>query len=616
MRNWGSRRLLGGAALAVALAAFAIPAPGQDQAPESLLPPGFSDAPAAPAPTPPPANAPAGSTPSRSPATGTGTATPPTLTLPNVTPLPGEDGQATGEDTAAEGEEVAKVEPFDLPDAARRNPDLVGVLTSANGGYDADQWGNVSGRFASALMRDLKAPVASRWASILLRRVLLTQAPTPAGIEGPDWVAERAWLLLRMGEADPARLLVSSLDTDRFSPKMFDVAQQTALATADPAAMCPLADKVPGQGDQSSWNLARAMCAALTGDNGTASAIVDAARRRGKARGIDLLLAEKVVGVGGGRRAINIQWDGVNNLTAWRFGLANAVNVPIPDRLFETVGPHVRAWQYRAPMLEPEQRLTSAVWAASLGVLSSAAYVDLISQAFEAAAPDAIEDTPGYRLRRAYAADDDSDRLAALRNLWSEPKSDISRYARLVLTARAASRVSPISGNSGEARNLIASMLTAGLDDAAARWGEVANGLGNGDDGWALLAVGASKPVVTISARRAGSYVGKQDTDSRKGAFLVAGLAGLGRITPSEAQSLATEYNLPLGLQNSWTRAIDHAAAANQPATVALLTAAGMQTLSWKAVHPAYLMHIVAALRRVGREPEARMIAAEAITRA
>jgi hypothetical protein len=83
-----------------------------------------------------------------------------------------------------------------------------------------------------------------------------------------------------------------------------------------------------------------------------------------------------------------------------------------------------------------------------------------------------------------------------------------------------------------------------------------------------------------------------------------------------DAQSLATDYELPLGLTNSWTRAIDRAAALNQPGTVALLAAAGLQTRSWSAVPPAYLLHIVAALRRVGLEPEARMIAAEAITRA
>ncbi|MBA2919989.1 hypothetical protein GON01_07975 [Sphingomonas sp. MAH-20] len=603
MRNWASRRLLGGAALAAALAAVAIPALGQDQAPESLLPPGFGDTPVTP--TPPPAGQPApqpGATPAA-----------PGAELP----LTAEDQQATGEEELpADETETAEASPFDLPEAARRDPNLVGVLTPDNGGYDADQWGNVDGRFASTLMRDIKAPVASRWAQILLRRVLLTRAPAPAGIDGADWVAERAWLLLRMGEADPARMLVAGVDVDRFTPKMFDVAQQTALATADPAAMCPLTDHVPASADQTSWDLVRAMCAALSGDNGTAGAIVDAARHRGRARGIDLLLAEKVVGVGGARRAINIEWTGVDNLTAWRFGLANAVNVPIPAALFDTVGPHVEAWQYRAPMISSDQRLVPASWAASLGVLSNAAYVDLIGRAYEDADPDTIEDTAGFRLRNAYSADDPADRIEALRTLWSQPKTDMEKYARLVLTARAAARVAPGEDYADDARNLIASLFTAGLDDAASKWGAVADQLDDGDDGWALLAVGAPKRVVTISAGRAGDYVDQQNEGSRKGAFLVAALAGLGRITPQEAQTLATDHQLPLGLQNSWTRAIDRAAARNQPATVALLAAAGMQTLSWKAVHPAYLMHIVSALRRVGHEPEARMIAAEAITRA
>jgi len=40
-----------------------------------------------------------------------------------------------------------------------------------------------------------------------------------------------------------------------------------------------------------------------------------------------------------------------------------------------------------------------------------------------------------------------------------------------------------------------------------------------------------------------------------------------------------------------------------------------MQTGRWERVPAAHLYHIVAALRRVGREGEARMIAAEAMAR-
>jgi hypothetical protein len=46
------------------------------------------------------------------------------------------------------------------------------------------------------------------------------------------------------------------------------------------------------------------------------------------------------------------------------------------------------------------------------------------------------------------------------------------------------------------------------------------------------------------------------------------------------------------------------------------LSALGLQGGNWKSVSPAHLYHAVSALRRVGLGAEARMIAAEALTRA
>src|SRR3546814_11949427 len=89
-------------------------------------------------------------------------------------------------------------------------------------------------------MKATRAPVISRWASILLRRTLLSVVNTPANVNGADWAAERDWLLLRMGEADAARMPVQSVDTADFPPRMYHVAMQTSLALADPAGLCPL----------------------------------------------------------------------------------------------------------------------------------------------------------------------------------------------------------------------------------------------------------------------------------------------------------------------------------------------------------------------------------------
>jgi hypothetical protein len=70
-----------------------------------------------------------------------------------------------------------------------------------------------------------------------------------------------------------------------------------------------------------------------------------------------------------------------------------------------------------------------------------------------------------------------------------------------------------------------------------------------------------------------------------------------------------------LGARDLWSARIDRAARDREVGTVALLAGAGMQTTDWYGVPPAHLFRIVRALRIVGLEFEARMIAAEAIAR-
>ena len=102
--------------------------------------------------------------------------------------------------------------------------------------------GDASGAFLSTLMRRMDTPLASRWAHIALRDALLAKARAPRDVNPVDWVAERAWLLLRMGEADAARMLVAGVDTDRFTPKMVQVAR------AKRARQCRSAGAVPDRG--------------------------------------------------------------------------------------------------------------------------------------------------------------------------------------------------------------------------------------------------------------------------------------------------------------------------------------------------------------------------------
>jgi hypothetical protein len=610
MRSWQSRAslLAGGAALLIA-----IPALSQDRRPESLLPPGFND----PQNLPPPEKA-------------TPVPRPPRPESPRPTPEPGTPANATiepvaetenGMETAAEGLETVPADTsqlprptnyFTVPRGLERPTDLVGPLLPGNFGLGQDAFGQTNGFVLRAIMRRVAAPLASRWASIVLRRALLSRVPAPAGVPPVDWVAERAALLLKMGEADAARTLVQAVDVEQYTPRMIEAASETALATADPAALCPLVGPARSMSQDQVWQLADGMCAALEGEAARAGAIIDQLRDR-NGTSIDLQLAEKVVGTGAEtRRAAELHWDGVGQITPWRFGLASATGATIPDNLISTAGPRILAWLARAPMVPLEQRLQAASTAASIGVLSSHSLVEIYSLELDQTDPAEAAGTVGARLRSAWVEQDPGRRLDAMRTLWTESEAPVERQARLILTAGAAARIPASADYLGDAPNLIASMLSAGMDGEAARWGSVIEANGSSDKAWALLALGAPRLNVAVDSSRIGAFMSADDSPGqRRGPMLVAGLAGLGRISMDQAASSGFRP----GTGDVWTQAIDQAAQQRAPGSVVLLAAVGLQSASWAGVPPDYLFRIVRALHAVGMDFEARMIAAEAVAR-
>ncbi|MEH3106717.1 MAG: hypothetical protein PGN09_05335 [Sphingomonas fennica] len=603
------------AALAIGAALLAAGVAVAQQAPESILPPGFGTAPLPPpvaTPAPPPAGTPA----APAPAPGAPAATPAPAPAAPADPIGQIVAGLGGEETVTD---LPVAEPAaalpELPEGARRPLSPAGAIA----GYGEAAWGEADGRYLSTLMTRLSAPVASRWMQIALRRALLTRVSTPRGIAAGDWIATRAALLLKLGEADAARMLVQAVDVDRFTPRLRRVAVASALASADPAALCPLPDGAEQVSGQPMWPLVRAMCAALSGE--PADAAIFARGDQLGLRPIDEQVAEKVVGAGpASRRAIVLDWTLVDTLTDWRFGLATALGAPIPIELLANGPARYRSFAARAPMLPLDRRVAMAETAAALGVFSSADLVDLYGQMLEGAG-DYDRDSPAGRLRTAYVGDDEDDRLGALRAIWQAAETPRARIAAEVLTARAAARIVP-GGAAGDedVAPLVAAMFAAGLDGQAARWARLAADAG-GDGGqraWAMLAAGAPTPVMAVDEARLTAFAGaagSNEAGAQRTRLLLAALAGLGRLPPNLAGQAAT-LGLVDAADTPWTRAIDRAAARNEPATVLLLTATAMQARGWQGVPAANLRRALLALRRVGLDGEARMLAAEAMARA
>jgi hypothetical protein len=509
---------------------------------------------------------------------------------------------------------------FDIPPGARRALTRVGVLSSEEGGLPPRALFNQPEALVRATLSGNQGTIVSRWGHILLRRALASRMAAPLGMDPVEFAALRVGLLNRLGEFAVARAVVQDIDTANWSPSLTAEALTAYLASGDITGACPAVRLQGSARDDGEWQLMQAICNAYAGETALAASQLDRALGRGIAPRIDVLLARRFAGAAGrGQRAVQIEWEPVEQLSPWRFSLATALGEPVPEKLLDpALAASDGAYYARAgallPMLPAAQRAAYAGRAAREGIMSSQALIDLYSAIYADPAAEGDAATRAATLRDAYLADDPETRIAAMQQLWDAGGaiSGGDGYGAQVLTAYAAARIPADADYADSAGSLIAAMLTAGLDRDALAWRGVVE---EGSLGWALIILSAPR-ASAVGQGAVESFIGDDDSEgSRKSAFLVAGLAGLGRIEAGDAATLAGDLGFDLARETRWSRAISRAAEVNNPALVALLAGLGMQGTSWKAMTPLHLYHITAALRRVGLEAEARLIAAEAVAR-
>ncbi len=493
---------------------------------------------------------------------------------------------------------------------------VLGPLSVAMGGYGMDLFATSNGPFLAALANRIVAPGASRWGNILLRRALLTESAAPVNIAPADWAAARALLLMHIGEIDGARALVDAVPVDRYTPALYRVAAQVALAAADIGGLCPIASTGVALSRDPLWKLAVGMCAAIQGDDITSARVFDDLRGDEETvDGFDVRLGERVATISGGAgRATNIEWSEAPRLTPYRFGVATAAGVAVPPEKLAELGPARFGWLVRAAGVAPEVRLVSLRPAAVAGSVSAS---ELVSGITALSPAEPAEDSAAGHLRTAFAGGSEGDRRSALMAIWASGDAADGRYGALIESAMAAARL-PVSADSvAQSADIIAALLSIGDLDGARRWWPVAD-KAEGKvraRAWALLATGgamgsASGFSVDLSAFK--DWRSAAAADPRHAALLMAGLAGLGIAKGSEWDGVRAEL-IPASATR-WSRAIDAAATAGRGGEVAILAATGMQG-GWRDVPPLHLAHILAALVKVGRGEEARLIAAEAVTR-
>lgn len=587
--------------------------------PESLLPPVFDQ----PAPAPSPAPAPR---PTAAPRPGPPLPGPAPTSAPVIQPVPNtrEDGDfaidvptrlpslTELEDMESdELDELFGLKPkYDIPPGARRSLEQIGVLGPGEGGFAA---GSLAGQPASlvrAALAGTRGPLVSRWGHILLRRALASRLDAPAGMDPVEFAALRAGVLNAMGEGSVSRALVQAVDSANYDASLAAAALDAYLATGDLTGICPVARLKGSVIESPQWEMSRAICAAYDGEARSAERDLNRALSRGIAPRIDVLLAQRYAGAAGeGRREVTIEWDGVGEMNPWRHALARALGIEIPGNLQSGEDWRLRRTDALIPAVPLTTRAEAADLAGRDGILSARAMIDLYSQIWADSEVEGEAKDRSATLRNAYVAAAPADRLAAIRTLWG----DDTNYGRRVLTAYAAARL-PVDGDLVEdPAPFIASMLAAGLDRNAMRWGSEVT---EGSEAWALLALAQPRREGTVRNGALDEYIDDDGSaEKRKSRFLVAGLAGLGRLDMDDARSAARRLDVDLSRDSKWSRAIDKAGEYRNPALVAVLAGLGMQGSGWDKMTARHLFHIVRALDRAGLSAEARMIAAEAVAR-
>lgn len=606
--------LLAGAALALSSTVVLA-----QRSPESILPPGMDTPAPSPPPTPAPAPAPTSSPNPAEPAQSGEVV----QRLPSAArPVDTSDVDLSDIPSVAELEAMTTEElddlfglkpRFDIPPAARRSTSEIGVIGPGEGGLPTASLARQPASIVQAALGAMEGPLISRWGHILLRRTLASRLNAPDGMDPVQFAALRASTLNAMGEHVAARALVQDVDTADYSGSLVNAALGAYLGTADIVGACPVVrlDGVEGEGLQ--WSMLEGICASYAGEATSAQNDLRRLLNQTEEDRIDVLLAQRFAGAAGqGRRAVTIEWDGIDQMNPWRFALANALGEPIPENIAETLDPYYLKSSALIPALPPIQRLNGADVAAASGILSAKAMVDLYSQIYanREAETGGVGPVVAGRLRDAYVDPAPAERLAAITDVWGGGQAD---YGRLVLTAYAAARLTPSDEFAEDADQLIASMLTAGLERDALRWSEIVE---EGSVGWAQLAL-ADPEGAQVSDGAIDSFFDSDDSSSkRKSRMFVAGLAGLGRTDTGNISEYSDRLGVDLSAPTAWTVMIDKAAEADNAALVAILAGLGMQGTSWEQMTSRHLFHIVSALNRVGLEAEARMIAAEAVARA
>ena len=496
-----------------------------------------------------------------------------------------------------------------------------GTLHDDQGALPATLWRGTARGFVVAAL-PLLAPSTSPALHDLARRLLLSNATSPAGQDPPDrpsLAATRLDRLLALGDVTGAQAILDQLPADPNGDNLDRTQIELRFAAGDGTGACGAVEDRIARYQNLWWDRALIACQALAGDSAKA------------ALGLSLLKEQKaapdptfdalIETLGGRPHKI----DKLSDPTPLRLTLLAAAKLPLPQDALAAAGPGALLAYASSTAPPAETRLAAAESAALLGALPpeqlGALYqqIDLRPEDEVATLKDGkLPDNPKsrailYTIARSNAPADK--REAAMTALLGEARRRGAFPVTARLLAPALDELTPAGASPAFAGEAARILLVTGAGEAALPWLDAAGGaelrvlrrLAGAASGDPRDATGLLRDSIAELANRDSAAA------SAQAGLLVALLAGFDErvAAPDWAPLLAPPHEAKLP---SAALLIDQqqAAADQRIGETVLTTVLLLQDGERLSLEPVLLGHAIAGLRAIGQDGAARALAVEA----
>jgi hypothetical protein len=512
-------------------------------------------------------------------------------------------------------------------DLGSLDADAIGVLDESQGGFGTDMWAGTDMAVVQKTLPMLPAVSESRTIRGLERRLLLTAAAVPSGKSGGiPLIRLRAAKLMAMGDLDGLQALLKAVPTPAVTPDLRRLRAETALLLGDNATACEQVVALKGEASSDAFPAKlQVYCQFASG------------KTREAGLGVDLLREDKVSDAAFFTAADALQGikpakiDGLGNPTALTLAMARAAKLPLPESAVAgNLPPAVLRTIALLPDATIEARLIAAEKAEAVGALDTEALRKLYESVtfnpqelsgplgaaatdkgvrsrallFQAAERQSMPTAKAEIVAKALSLAGDGPAYFTAARLYGPEIAGLRPTPELSWFALPAARALFAARNPGAASPWVRFARAQGVDGAAALWP------------LARLAAEDDKPVsaAAVAAWSKARGVPPGDAGQRRTAVMLSLLAAMGDRLPAE----------------SWLPLLD-----GPP----LVAATGPRPALWQGLRistddlrlgetvllslvslgdglnqadPTTLYRVIAALRLIGLDTDARALAEEA----